>query len=151
MGSPDLANVGLKNDLGQRKKGQIRVLLEETSLKQAEIATKLGVFTAIITQIKKKMQKGDDLKNKKVGNCGRKRRTTQHMDRRMVVMVPKDGRASCKKISSMLASEGFIIYRRTENRQLIGAGLKAYQPRKKQWLTEKMKKQRLAWVNKHKE
>ena len=145
-----LANMGIKNDLSPRKKGQIRVLLEETSLKQAEIAKKLGVSTATITQIKKKMQKGEDLKYKRVGNCGRKRSTTPRIDRRMVVMALKDRRASCKKISSVLASEGFKIHRRTVNRRLLGAGLKAYRPRKKPRLTEKMKKERLAWANEHK-
>ena len=142
--------MGLKNDLSPRKKGQIRILLEEISLKQAKIAKKLGVSTATITQIKKKMQKGEDLKNKRVSNCGRKRRTTPHMDRQMVVMALKDSRASCKRISSVLASEGFIIHRRTVNKRLIGAGLKAYQPRKKPRLTEKMTKQYLAWANEHK-
>ena len=97
------------------------------------------------------MLKGEDLKNKRVGNCGRRRKTTPHMDRRMVVMALKDRRASCMKISSVLASEGFKIHWRTVNRRLIGAGQKAYRPRKKPRLTEKMNMQRLAWANEQKE
>ena len=43
------------------------------------------------------------------------------------------------KISSVLASQRFVDHRLTVRRKLCKVSVKAYQPRKKPYLTEKMK------------
>ena len=52
-----IVNMGRANDLSPRKKGQVKVLLEETSLKNFEIGNKLGVSTATVSRIKMKLKK----------------------------------------------------------------------------------------------
>ena len=51
-----IVNIGRAIDLSPRKKGQAKVLLEETSLKHLEIENKLGVSTTTISRIKIKFK-----------------------------------------------------------------------------------------------
>ena len=50
-----IVNMGRATDLSPRKKGRVKVLLEETSLKNYEIANKLGVSTVTVSMIKIKL------------------------------------------------------------------------------------------------
>ena len=50
-------NMGCAHDLSPRKKGQVKVLLEETFLKNFEIGNKLGVSIATVSRIKIKLKK----------------------------------------------------------------------------------------------
>ena len=86
---------------------------------------------------------------KRAGKCGRKRKTTPRLDRKIVNMSLSNRKSSCRKISSGLAAQGFVVHRRTVNRRLCEVGLKAYRPRKKPRLTEKMKASRHAWAVEH--
>ena len=64
-------------------------------------------------------------------------------------MALKNRRLSCRKLSNVLSAEGIIISRRTANRRLLDAGLKAYRPRKKPRLTLEMKRPSNAWAQTH--
>ena len=64
-------------------------------------------------------------------------------------MCLSNRRRSCRKISSGLAAQGFVVHKKTANRRLFEVGLKAYRPKKKHRLTEKMKAGRHAWVVEH--
>ena len=66
------------------------------------------------------------------------------LDRKIVKMCLSNRRRSCRKISSGPAAQGFEVHRRMVNRRLFKVGLKAYRPRKKPRLTEKMKASRHA-------
>lgn len=141
--------MGRRNDLSPRKIGQIKVLLTSTTFKQNEIAAKLLVSPQSVLRIKKKMVFEEELGPKRVGRCGRKKVTTPRTDRKIVKIALNNRRASCKNISSTLAADGLNISRRTVNRRLLTAGLKAYRPRKKPRLTDAMKKARFAWAKEH--
>ena len=52
-----IVNMGCAYDLSPRKKGQVKVLLEETSLKNVGIGNKLGVSTATVSKIKIKLKR----------------------------------------------------------------------------------------------
>jgi len=138
--------MGKSRDLSPRKIGQISILLGETSLKQKEIANKLGVSKQTISNIKKKIQNNEELDSKRVGPH---RISTPRLDRKIVQMALKDRRASCSKIERALRTEGIKISRRTINNRLLESGLKAYRPRKKPRLTDKMMKDRYAWAKNH--
>ena len=141
--------MGKNSDLSPRKIGQIKVLLEDSELKQKEIARKLNISTQIVSLIKKKIERGIDVGSQRQGNCGRKKKTTPRTDRKIQNMALKDRRATCSKISSMLGEEGISVSRKTVNNRLLEFGLKAYRPRKKPRLTENMKKARYDWAKQH--
>ena len=67
--------MGKKSGFNTRKIGQIEVLLNQTQLKQREIAQKIRVSTQNVSVIKKKINSGTELDSKRVGRCGRKRKT----------------------------------------------------------------------------
>ena len=50
-----IVNMGRAIDLSLRKKGQAKVILEETSLKHLDVANKLGVSTINVSMIKIKL------------------------------------------------------------------------------------------------
>ena len=141
--------MGKLSDLSPRKVGQINVLLTNSSLKQKEIAKKLGVSSQTVSVIKKKMKNNEHLYSNKIGKCGRKRKTTPRVDRKIKNMALSDRRASCRKISSELAAEGIAVDRKTVNNRLLEAGLHSYCPRKKPRLTPKMIDARHAWAKQH--
>lgn len=138
--------MGKSNDLSPRKIGQISILLSETSLKQKEIANKLGVSKQTVSRIKKKIENNEELDSNRVGP---QRTTTPRLDRRIVHMALDDRRASCNKISRELSAEGINVNRKTINNRLLEAGLRAYRPRKKPRLTKKMMNDRYNWAKNH--
>ena len=129
--------MGKTIDFSPRKIGQIRVLLQHSDIRQKEIAQKFNVPLQSVRSIKKKLERGVSVQNVKIGKCGKKRKTTARLDRKIKNMALKDRRTTYKRISSNLAEEGIIIGRRTVNRRLLECGLKAYRPRKKTRLTRK--------------
>ena len=50
-----IVNMGRAIDLSLRKKGQAKVILEETSLKHVDVANKSGVSTINVSMIKIKL------------------------------------------------------------------------------------------------
>ena len=64
-------------------------------------------------------------------------------------MALKDRRASCKKLSLELANQDIIVDKKTINNRLLEQGLKAYRPRTKPRLTQKMKQARYQWDLQH--
>lgn len=128
-------------DLSPRKVGQISVSLEENTLKQKKIANKLGVSNQRLNNIKR-LEYGHSLDSNRVRKCSRHKKTTPRMDRKIIKMSVSNRRASCRMISNDLAAKGITIARRTVNMRLLEAGLKAYRPRKKSRLTDKMKQAR---------
>ena len=102
--------MGKASDLSPRKIGQVKVLLEHCALKIVEIAKTLNVSTRTVGPIKKKMRNDEDLVAKRAGKCGRKRKTTPRLDRKIVKMCLSNRRSSCRKISSGLAAQGFVVH-----------------------------------------
>lgn len=142
--------MGKKCDLSPHKKGEIQALLENTDLKHHEIASRVKVARSSVSKIKKLLSEGSVKKTRRPGRCGRKRKTTPRLDRRIKAMAEKDPRASCRKLATELGKEGVQLDRKTVNNRLLEVGLKAYRPRKKPRLTEKMKATRYAWAKAHK-
>ena len=68
-------------DLSPRKRGQIKVLLENTDLSQTQIALKCGVNQCVVSRIKQAMQHGSTGTPKRKRKCGRRRITSAQDDR----------------------------------------------------------------------
>lgn len=141
--------MGKRKDLSPRKKGQISVLLEVRGLKQKDIAKRLNVSTQTVSSVKKALDLGRKIDASRKGNCGRKRKTSPRLDRKIKAMALKNRRATCKTLSMDLAKQGDIVSRRTINNRLLEVGLKSYRPRQKPRLTEKMKQARYQWAVQH--
>lgn len=141
--------MGKKKDLSPRKVGQIKVLLQETSMKQREIAKKLHVSPQSVCVIKKKEENKVHLGSNRAGNCGRKRKTTPRADRKIVKLALRNRRLSCRKIAALVGEEGINLHPRSVNNRLLEAGLRAYRPRKKPRLTTAMMQSRCEWAKQH--
>lgn len=81
---------------------------------------------------------------------GRKRRTTERMDRRLERMALQDGPLSSKDVSTaMWAQHGVSLTASAVRRRLIAANLRAIRARKKLYLTKAHCEKRLAWAQKY--
>ena len=138
--------MGKTSAFSPRKIGQIRVLLQHSDMRQKEIAQKFNLSPQSVSAIKKKLERVLSLQNGRIGKCGKKRKTTARLDRKIKNMALKNRRTTCKRTLSYLAEEGIIISRRTVNKRLLECGLKAYGPRKKPRLTPKTVNARLEWA-----
>ena len=76
--------MGRTRDLSSRKRGQIKVLLENTKLTCRQIALKCGVPKTSVSRINKKLEHGSSGTPKRKGRCGRKRLTTVQDGRSLV-------------------------------------------------------------------
>ena len=114
------------------------MLLEHSAIKIVELAKTLNILTRTTGPIKKKLRNNEDLVAKKAGKSG-KCKTIPRLDRKIVETCFSNRSSSCRKISSGLAAQGLWYIKKTFNRRLCEAGLKAYGPRQKPRLTEKMK------------
>ena len=133
-------------DLSPRKRGQIKVLLENTDLSQTQIALKCGVNQCVVSRIKQAMQHGSTGTPKRKGKCGRRRITSAQDDRALVRLSKSNRKMTSRRLMIEMNSAGVDMSSRTVRRRLIEAGLRAYRPRKKPKLTPAMKKKRLLWA-----
>ena len=131
------------------KKGRISVLLKHSELKQKKIAKKLNISAQNICAIRKKLEIGRNIHSSRSEKCGRKRKITFGLDRKIKSMALKDKRASCKKLSIELTNQDIIVDKKTIINRLLERELKAYRPRKKFQLTRKMKHARYQWALQH--
>ena len=115
-----------QGNLSPRKKEHVKVLLEHNAQKIVEIAKTLNTSTPTIGQTKKKLRNNEDLEAKRAGKCGKKRKTTHKLERKIVKMCLSNRTSSSRKNLSGLAAEGFVVHKRTVNRRFCEVGLKAY-------------------------
>jgi transposase len=138
--------MGKNSDLSPRKRGQIRVLLENTYLSQSEIARRVGVSQPVVSNIKQKMKQGGSGTPKRTGMCGRRRLSSKQDDRALVRLSKINRKKTSRSLMLDMSSIGVHMSTRTVRRRLFEAGLRAYRPRKKPKLTVAMRKKRLAWA-----
>jgi len=136
-------------DLSPRKKGQIRVLPEETSLKQKDIAKKLVVSPQVVSVIARSLQFGISVSPGRRGKCGRRRLSSARDDRKLVNLCLSNRRATPTQLAIEWSNSGTTASNRTVRRRLFNAGLRSCRPLKKPLLTPWMMKKRLHWAKAH--
>lgn len=139
------------SDLSPRKKGQIRVLLESTTLSQSEIARKLLVSQSIVSKIKARINSGESISPRRRGRCGRKRVTSVQTDRWLVRYSQSHRHMSSRRLRQDLLERNIQVSPATVRRRLFVAGLRAYRPVNKPRLTARMKVQRVQWAQQFKD
>lgn len=138
--------MGKKSDLSPRKIGQIKVLLQHTTLSQSDIAKKVNISQPAVAQIKKKLEFQGTASPRRVGKCGRRRKTTPNTDRWLVRQSLKNRKLSSRQLKQDLEQRGIVLDSSTVRRRLCEAGMRAYRPEKKPHLTIKMRRQHLVWA-----
>lgn len=138
--------MGKNVDLSPRKRGQIRVLLANSSMTQTEIAKMLNVSQTVVSRTKKILKIECDDASKRIGHCGRKRISTPREDRLLLTLSRKSRKKSSGQLQIALRAAGVDLSKRTIRRRLVEGGFKAYRPRKKPKLTPVMRKARLQWA-----
>lgn len=141
--------MGRRKDLSPRKKGQLRVLLEETYLTQVEVARKLGTSPQAVSVYAKRIKEGISTSPKRISVCGRKKLSTERADRKLVQMCLRDRRATSENLRRQWQECGVAASSRTVRRRLWDSGLKSCIPRKKPLLTTAMMRRRLDWARRY--
>ena len=116
-----------------------------------KIGEELNLTKSTVGRIlKMKEDRNDVTTTNRRGRCGRKRKTTTHDDRTILRNSLKDPRKISKDLQRDLAMAGVDIDSSTVRKRLLQAGRIARSPRKKQLLTDVMKKKRLVGTKKYK-
>ena len=142
--------MGKKSDLSPRKIGQIKVLLANSKLNQRQIARKLSIAQSSVSEVKRRLEFQGTGSPRRVGRCGRKRKTTPTTDRWLARESLKNRRQSSRILKQKLEEKGIAVNTSTVRRRLCEAGIKAHRPQKKPHLNARMKRQRLAWAKQFK-
>lgn len=86
---------------------------------------------------------------KRVGRCGRKRKTTARDEAFLMRQSKIDPKKTSADLQQDLAEHGVNIHDSTIRKRLIEMGRKAIRPQKKQLLTKSMMKKRIVWARKY--
>jgi len=138
--------MGKRSDLSPRKRGQIKVLIENTYLTLTAIARKVGVSKQVVSKIKKALPHGSTGTPTRKGKCGRKRISSSADDRALVRLSRKNRKMTSRRLCLEMNLSHVPMSTRTVRRRLLEAGLRAYRPRKKPKLTAAMTTKRLTWA-----
>jgi len=137
--------MGKVSDLTPRKRAKIEILIKEGYCGTV-IANKVGVSTASVSRLRKKLNFGQSLDVKRAGKCGRKRKSTERDDSFIVRESLKDRIKTATQIWVDVKTRDIDISKETVRRRLREAGLNAHRPLLKQKLTPAMTKKRYAWA-----
>lgn len=137
-------------DITPRKRAKIIALKEHTSMTVRDIASAVGVGKSSVSRILTTFQESGSLSPKRRAKCGRKRKTTPRTDKILIRNSKINPRKTSSDLKRDLLATGFDVSSSTVRRRLLEAGRKARRPTKKQFLTTKMMKKRLAWAKKYK-
>lgn len=124
-------------------------LLSTGHFKNIDIAVKCGVSKRTVQRVRKEAESGG-LRNKKVGKCGRKRKTSKATDRHLQRQAIQDPFLSSYEQAAQLELDaGIKVSHMTVRRRLKELGFKSVRPEKKPRLTIKMRQKRLDWAHQH--
>ena len=123
--------MGGKKDLNPRKKGQLRAMIEETTLTQQQIAKKLGLSQTSVCLYLKRLKNMQTYSPRRVGRCGRKRVSSARADRKLVQLCLRGKRSSSRILQQQWGDARVQASARTVRRTLFDVGLKSRCPRKK--------------------
>ena len=105
--------MGRTSDLSPRKRGQIKILLENTELTCRQIALKCGVSKTSVSRISKKLEHGSSGTPKRKGRCGRKRLTTVQDDRSLVRLSQCNRKLTSRRLMLEMNVAGVRMSSRT--------------------------------------
>ena len=87
----------------------------------------------------KKLENGGELAVNRIGKCGAKWKTSQHVDRKFVNFCKKNMKMSILQIANELKIHDLAVSERTVHRRLYEQGFKCHRPSIQALLTTAMK------------
>lgn len=144
---PAVKSAHPKMDVSLAERTKILTLSQYTSKTQRQIAKIVGVNCSTVCRIVKKYRNSKNLSTNRKDQCGRKRKLTPDALKLLVDESVKSPRKDSLELKRNLESHAIFVSPRTVRRHLFNSGRIARRPVKKQFLTEKMKQQRLAWAH----
>jgi len=142
--------MGKAKDISDGKRCEIVALVKHTNHSMREIGRISDVSDRTVRRIAISLGKKNENNDNHRGNCGRKRKTSDRMDRKIVKEAVKNRRATSLEIQKAITSAGQTISISTIRRRLYESGLKCRRPAKRPFLTTRMHSKRLTWANEHK-
>lgn len=136
-------------DISDKQKSAAAALIETGQYSYSAIARKLGIGRDSVRRIAQKMEAKEDIFVSKRENCGRKRKTSNRVDRKIVRVALEDRHAPIRKIANAIIESGVDISERTVRRRLKENQIVCRRPAKKPRLTPRMRQQRLVWARQH--
>lgn len=138
-----------KMDVPVKTRAKIVALAEHAGFSQRKIAEVCKVKKSTVGDIIKKYQESGSFSPKRIGNCGRKRKTSVRQDRLLLIKSKADPKKTSERLRQDIAVDGISVSSRTIRRRLCDVGRRARRPVKKQLLTKRMKTKRLEWARNH--
>lgn len=136
-------------DITPKKRSKIVTLALFCQKSQRDIAKTCKVSQKTVSNVIRLYKSTGSVSPRRLGKCGRKRKTTRRDDRRLLqesIRFPKKTSSQLKRDLPQIAG---AISSRTVRRRLWDAGRPARRPIKKQLLTQVMKRKRYAWAKAH--
>lgn len=137
-------------DITPRKRASIVALRQHSGLSVRDISVKLSVSKSTVGRIVKKMDTIGDVGVTRKGKCGRKRKSTDFDERVLLRNSNMNPRKTSQELQRDWSAAGVDVHSSTVRKRLLEHGRRARKPIKKQLLTDRMQKQRLAWAKKYK-
>lgn len=132
-------------DLSEVKRTEILTLCQENRYSLRQIAARCGVSAETVRRIKRDGQ----VQPRRVGRCGRKRKTSVRNDVHLRRLSREDGALSAPQLQGAMATIGVRLSTSTIRSRLHEAGSRSVKPRKIPVLTLAMKRKRLEFARAH--
>lgn len=141
--------MGRSSDITLVQKSRILVYQKETGYNQREIARKVGVSASTVNRVIKNYagKKTEPPSNRQ--NCGRKRKTSERFDRKIVKTAIMNRSMTINEIKKSVENSHTSISKMTIRRRLYENNIRARRPAIKPRLNARMMKQRLQWAMKY--
>lgn len=137
-------------DVTSEKRSVILALKRHSNKSNREIARIVKVCHSTVTRIINRTKRRGTSSPQRTGKCGRKRKTTPRDECVLLRESKKYPRMTSHALRLSLLETGIEISDSTVRKRLLEKGRPARRPKKKQLLTQAMKKKRYDWAKKHK-
>ena len=137
-------------DTTHRKRASILALLNHCQKSSREIAELVGSSQSTVSRIICSFENTGSALSKRKAKCGRKSKTSVRDDKMLLRLSIEDPRKTSSDLKRDMMDYGVHLSNSSIKKRLFQAGRIARRPKRKQRLTHKMKRKRLAWAKKYK-
>lgn len=138
-------------DITSEVRMKVLTMKKFTLKTQIEIARECKISQSAVSKLLKLERTTGGLRVRRIGNCGRKRLTTNRDDRLLIKMSKLNPKKTSDELQRDIAAHDIKLSTRSVRRRLCKAGRKARRPLQKSLLTTVMKKRRLVWAKEHRQ
>lgn len=141
--------MGKKADISVVKKHAVFALLKTKKMSVREIAKLENVSHSFVVNLSKQIRQNDGIPPSKRSLCGRHRKTSTRVDRKIISVALANRKASVKNLKQILLQDGIDVSQRTLERRFKEAQLRCKKPIRKPRLNQRMRQARLKFAKDH--